>query len=362
MKLYETVLKDSFGGDELEKKAITIYDIAKEAGVSPSTVSRVLTGSTKVSQLKREKVNALIDKYQFKPNALARKLSEARTYVIGIITADIRNPFYAALFVACEEAANEKGYTLMLCNSLNEKEKEDHYLEKLEEQRVDAIILVGGRVDELVSQEAYIQHVNKISNTTPIVVTGKLDGADCYQVNIDQAYGMQLVMEHLFGLGHKKIALIGGDSKVKSTFEKRQRYLQLLDRQGIKPNPLFMCENGSYDFEGGYAGMNKIFEEKQLPTAVIAINDFAAMGIMRSIGEHHYKVPEDISLISFDNTYVSDIVNPKLTTVDYHYEEYGEKLIDVAISLIERKEVARIQHVKPQLMIKKSCARVNYVK
>jgi LacI family transcriptional regulator len=185
----------------VEKRGITIYDLAKEAHVSPATVSRVLTGSSNVSSEKKNRVLSLIEKYNYKPNALARGLSDTRTKVIGILTADIRNPYYAAVFIACEQAANNRGYTLILCNSLNDNLLEEHYLEKLEEQRVDAIILVGGRADELVSDQSYVEHVNKISNYIPIIVTGKLDGTDCYQVNLDQVWAVEIVMDHLIEKG-----------------------------------------------------------------------------------------------------------------------------------------------------------------
>lgn len=347
------------GGIFLERKGITIYDIAKEAGVSPATVSRVLTGSTNVKSEKRDKITALIEKYNYKPNALARGLSDTKTHVIGILTADIRNPFYASVFVSCERAANKRGYTLVLCNSLNDNSMEEHYLEKFEEQRVDAIILVGGRVDELVSDPHYVEHINKISNSIPIVVTGKLDGTDCYQVNIDQVHAMELLMNHLFLLGHTEIALLGGRDSVKSTFEKRQRYRQLLNRQGLPLNTNLISEESGYDEIAGYNEMTRLFETGDIPTAVIAINDFAAVGIMQAIFDHGLTVPKDISVVSFDNTFVSGMATPKLTSIDYNYEQYGEAIITTAINILEHIETPRVQHFKSQLIIRDSCRTVS---
>ena len=211
-----------------ENKPITIYDIAKEAGVSPSTVSRVLTNSANVRQEKKEKVLALIEKYHFKPNALAKGLADTKTRTIGILAADIRNPYYAALFVACEQAARAADYTVVLCNSLGVTETERELLGKLQEQKVDAIIQLGGRVDDLVSNEEYVELVNQVMATTPLVVTGKLDGTRCNTVRIDSMQAMELLMEHLIGLNHKRIALIGGRKDVLATFEKYQRYKQIL--------------------------------------------------------------------------------------------------------------------------------------
>lgn len=338
----------------MEKRGITIYDLAKEAHVSPATVSRVLTGSTNVSSEKRDRIVSLIEKYNYKPNALARGLSDTRTKVIGILTADIRNPYYAAVFIACEQAANNRGYTLILCNSLNDNLLEEHYLEKLEEQRVDAIILVGGRADELVSDQSYVEHVNKISNYIPIIVTGKLDGTDCYQVNLDQVWAVETVMNHLIDKGHTDIALLGGNSSVKSTYEKRQRFRQLMSRRGLSILPEWISDVSSYDDISGYSEMKRLIENGRIPTAIIAINDFAAIGIMRAIKEKGLRIPEDISLVSFDNTYLAEITSPQLSSVDYSYGVYGEKLIDTAIAILDGYEVARVQHIKPNLILRGS--------
>lgn len=338
------------------KKDITIYDIAKEAGVSPATVSRVLNGTVNVRSEKKEKILEVIRKYNFRPNALARGLSDTRTKIIGMLAADIRNPFYAMVFVACEQAAMERGYTLMLFNSLNHNELEEHYLEKFEEQRVDGVILVGGRVDEVVSDYDYVEHVNRLSNKIPVVITGKLDGSDTYQVNIDQIHAMEVIMGHLLAKGHERIALLGGDSSVKSTVEKRLRYKQLLSKYGILEHDGYVTDHGSYNEESGFAEMNRILKMETLPTAVIAINDFAAIGIIRAISEAGLKVPQDISVVSFDNTYLSNILEPALTTVDYNYQLFGKVMIDSVVDLIEGREVARIQHI-PTKLIERSSSR-----
>ena len=341
------------------KESINIYAIAKEAGVSPATVSRVLTKSARVSKEKKDRVQALIDKYNFKPNVLARRLSNTESKTLGILSSDIRNPFYASLFVECEKAANARGYTVLLCNSLGKNELEDSQLEGLFEQRVDAIIQTGGRVDELVSDEEYVEHVNKIADSIPVIITGKLEGSECYQVNIDQGHAMEILMEYLIELGHQEIALVGGRKSAKSTYDKQLRYRQLLRRHSIKFNKDWIVEGESYDIEGGYECMNRLFESnKKLPSALIAINDFTAIGIMRSIREHGLEIPMDISVASFDNTFVSEVPTPKLTTVGYDYKLLGETLIDVAINAIYKKDPPRMQLIKSELVIRDSCKEI----
>ena len=337
-----------------ENKPITIYDIAKEAGVSPSTVSRVLTNSANVRSEKRDKVVALIEKYNFKPNALAKGLADTKTRTIGVLAADIRNPYYASLYVAIEKAARETEYTVLLVNSLGDTQTERELLGKLQEQRVDAIIQLGGRADDLVSNEKYVELINQIMANTPVIVTGKLDGTRCNTVRLDSMQAMELLMNHLIELGHRKIALIGGRRDVLATFEKIQRYKQILNANMIEFDPFLIAEDTGYDFESGYQGMNKMLSEGIAPTAIVAINDFSALGIMKSLEEHHIRIPEDVSVVSYDNTYMAEMAIPPLTSVDYNYQEFGKKLVDTAISLIEGKKTSKIRMVNPTLVVRES--------
>ena len=337
-----------------ESKAITIYDIAKEAGVSPSTVSRVLTNNANVRKEKKEKVLALIEKYNFKPNVLARGLADTKTRTIGILAADVRNPYYASLYVACEQAAKEMGYTVILCNFLSDPMEERRLLEALEEQKVDAIIQFGGRVDDLVTNEDYIDIINTLQEKVPVVITGKLDGTRCHAVRVDAMKAMDLLMEHLFSLGHERIALVGGRNSVLSTFEKKQRYKQIMKARGIELDPALVDGEGDYDFDTGHRVMSKMLDEGVNPTAVVAINDFAAIGVMRCIKERGLRVPEDIAIVSYDNTYMAEMVHPKITSIDYNYEEYGRNLISTAIRLSQGEEVEALKMVTPTLVVRAS--------
>lgn len=335
-------------------RKITIYDIAKEAGVSASTVSRVLTNRVKVSDEKKEKVLELVKKYNFKPNTFARGLSDTKSRTIGILMADIRNPYYASIFIACEQAARRENYSVILYNFLGDMKVEEELLGKLQEQNVDAIILLGGHEDELNTTMEYAELINDIMTAIPVVITGKLDGSQCSMVKIDNMKSMDLLMEHLFTLGHRRIAIIGGRMNVLSTYEKVMRYKQILRIHGIPFEQELVGQDGNYDLESGYIQMNTLFEKKVIPTAVIAINDYVALGIIRSIHEHKLKIPEDISLVSYDNTYIAEASVPKLTSIDYNYKEYGETLVKTAINLIDGNNMSKLQIIDPALIIRES--------
>lgn len=342
--------------ENTENKVITIYDIAKEAGVSPSTVSRVLTNNANVRSDKKEKIQAIIDKYNFKPNALARGLSDTKTKIIGIVTADVRNPFYASVFVAVEEVARKAGYTVLLGNSLGDFQREVEEVTTLKQQQVDAIIQFGGSVDALITNDEYAKFIKPIAATTPLIVSGKLDGVNCYQVRIDAHEASALLTEHLIQLGHKRIALVGGRMDVTSTHEKYDTYRHLIKQHGIEYKAEYII-NGGYDHETGYNGMKKLLGLKEIPTAVIAINDFCATGILRALSEVGLNAPTDISVVSYDNTYMAEFSNPKLTSIDYDYETFGKKLIDTAIKTINKEEMPTLQTITPHLVVRESSGR-----
>ena len=341
-----------------EERKITIYDIAREAEVSPSTVSRVLTGAKGVSSAKRQLVQNIIDKYNFRPNALARGLSETRRKAIGIIMADVRNPFFAQLFVECERFAREAGYSLLLENSLGQQEIEESQLMFMEEQRVDAVILVGGGVDDLHSNSRFIDVVNRVNNSIPVILTGRLDGTSCNQVRIDAIKTMDLVMEYLLELGHKKIAIVGGTEDVTASFEKRKRYLQILSRYHITVPSQYYETYGGYDYESGYEQTEHLLSLSDTPTAIIGINDSAAIGAINCIQEHGLDVPGDISVVGYDNTSLCNMCVPKLTSIDYNYDNFAKTLIDTVEGIYASKEIPPLQLIEPRLVIRDSCKKI----
>ncbi len=341
------------------KERVSIYRIAEEAGVSPATVSRVLTGNANVSDEKRMRVEELIQKYDFRPNAMARGLSSTQSKIIGLLVPDIRNPFFAMMAVECERAASNKGYILLVSNSMSNMELEEYHLQKMFEQRVDALILMGGKVDELVSDEEYVEKMNQISDSIPVVITGKLDGSDCYQVNIDEAQATDRLMEYLISNGHRKICIMGGRKDVNSTYAKRIRYRSNLRKYGIPIQAEYIVETQGYSLECGYEAMNNLFDSNlELPSAVIAINDFTALGIVQSIRQHSYRIPEDISVVSFDNTFIADTCTPRLTSIGYNYDLFGDTLVETAISAIEGNNPPRLQLIPPELVIRESCRNI----
>lgn len=336
------------------KDKININTIAEEAGVSPSTVSRVMRNNAYVSPEKKASVEAAIRKYNYKPNVIAQGLRGVNTKVLGIMAVHIDSPFYSKLTAECERIANERGYMLMISSSLSDYELEKKQIIKLYEQRVDGIIILGGSVEKVTVDEEYRELINKISETIPIVATGRQRGTNCYKVGMDERYAMKLAMEYLIGLGHTKIALMGGDREMKPTLDKYQEYERLIREKGLVQREEYVLEIYDYNFESGYANSNKL-DVPDPATAVIAINDAVAAGIMKAALENGQRIPEALSVISFDNTYLSQIATPPLTSVACDYREFAATLIDTAIDAAEGRDVPEEQVVKVSLIIRSSC-------
>ncbi|MBR1441695.1 MAG: LacI family DNA-binding transcriptional regulator [Lachnospiraceae bacterium] len=342
----------------MERK-ITIYTIAKEAEVSPATVSRVLNNSANVSTEKRQKIEHLIRKYNFSPSALARGLTEPRRKVIGLIAADVRNPFYAELYVSCEIAAAKKDYSIMLINTFGKVEVEKQAFTKLMEQRVDGIIHLGGVADDEVTDHSYVKLLEKLPSSVPYVTTGKFDGIDCYQVQIDEAKALDLLMKHLSQNGKHRVALLGGRNNVVSTRIKYERFLEKGEAMGFSMDPDYLENWGYYTIPKGEETMDALFDKlkkkrKPLPEAVIGINDSTAIGACESITKHGLRIPEDISVVGYDNIYMTQIVEPNLTTVDYNFVSFGQKLVDTVIDSLDGKEPVRKRLVHPTLVVRRS--------
>ncbi|MFV0344526.1 MAG: LacI family DNA-binding transcriptional regulator [Anaerocolumna sp.] len=341
----------------MSDKAITVYDIAKEAGVSPATVSRVLTNNARVSDEKKKRILELIEKYEFEPNGLARSLSKQETKTIGMIVPDIRNPYYSTLCVECEVEAAKFGYNMILCNTMNQLEAESIHLKNLSEKHVDAIIQVGGSVDEVHPNPDYVALLNKVSKKIPIIVCGELEGANCYRVKAEDTHGMKHLIPYLLELGHREFGLVGGYDRVIPTIRKRRALKEALGELHIPIEDMYIVD-GDYSIEGGYEGIKKLYEGGKLPSVIIAINEFSALGILRFLQEKDISVPKDISLVAFDDTYFSEVLTPGLTSINYNLKSFSENIIETIIDVLGKKETQTVKCVETYLTLRNSCVTV----
>lgn len=353
------MMGDSIGkvvsGDMTGKKSVTIYDIAKEAGVSPATVSRILTGNAHVSEDKRQRVLALIKRYDFLPNAMARGLSETRSKLIGCLCCDVTNPYYARVFLECERCAMNEGYSMVLYNTMFDEKLAVALMERACEQQTDALLICGGLIDRREIPQGYRTALERVTRRMPVITAGKTVMADCHQVAVDHREGMRLAVEHAASLGHTRIAAILYPDKVGICWDKKQGYHDAMDALGLPSEPAYMIQMEGTDQEIGYRGMQELIGHNPRPTAVICMNELTAIGALQALMELGLRVPQDVSLIAFDNTLLSDITVPRLTTVGYPFDEYGRLLIQTAAEAVEKQSPPSVRLLQPRLVVKASC-------
>lgn len=312
--------------------AKTISDIAKEAGVSISTVSRVMNNTKAVSDELKEKVYKVIEKNNYTPNIHAQSLTTKKTDIIGVVIPDISNSVFGAITKGINSICSKEGYTLMVCESGGEQEREIKLLNALEEKQIDGVIFSGVYVDEkmvdIMQKKDYpvvlVQQEANMKNTP-------LDTVTCE--NVQAIYD---VVKSYYEMGHKRIAYLGGPEYDYSSGQLRlSGYKNAMDELGLDI-PDSYIQQVEFSFNGGYEGMRKIYEEsKELPTAVVAGGDVIAVGAIQFLNDNGIGVPEKISVIGFDDLEFSTYMSPKLSTVRIPYFEEGEKAAGILFDRIK---------------------------
>lgn len=336
------------------KHNITVYDIAKEAEVSVSTVSRVLNGTAPVKESTREKIMALINKYQFQPNALARSLTKKETKMIGVILPDITNPFFPEVFWGVENEANSKGYTFFLCNTSGQPELESQSLTILREKQVDGIIFMGGRINLSNCSQELAKEVEDIAKKIPIVlVNGNLPDSSLHRVIINEGKGAEMLTQHLIDLGHKEIAFFGGYDYVSTTTQKVKAFKKTMKANGLKVSNDWVLY-GDFSMDAGKKLMADILKREKRPTAIFCVNDVTAVGAVKVAVEAGLKIPEDMAIVGFDDTILASTVIPELTTVSQKSLELGKNAVNVLHKLINNEKVKKVTVIEPELVIRDS--------
>lgn len=318
-------------------KNVTIYDIASEAGVSAATVSRVINASAGVSPEKEARIKEIIDKYQFRPNAIASGLKTKNSKTIGFIVPSITNQYYANVFQQVQIRAKENNYMVFLCNTENDRNVESTVLHELLDNRVEAIVMMGGRVDDFPINSLHLRELIKINNKVPLILTSKTSEVDCLQLINDEREGMRQVVEYLAAKGHKEIALVGGDDHMKPSYYRRRYFLEFMEKNNmtIRDEWLIDCETS---IQGGIKGLEELWKCKNRPTAVCGINDLVAMGILNACHRKGIEVPKHLAVMGCDGIPETEYSIPSLTTVATDYGQFGEKVLEYIMNENKQKK------------------------
>jgi LacI family transcriptional regulator len=333
----------------MEKKKLTIRDIATIAGVSHMTVSRVLNGGSGVRTETREHVLSVIRSHNFIPNPKARAFSSNKSRLIGLLVSDISNPFYAELARGMEEKAHEYDYNIMFCSEVSVGKKKEA-LDFLLKAGVDGLVFASAKLND-----SHISRFIKEGFPT-VLVNRKLKGEDANHVVCDNRKGAGLLMSHLFLLGYQKIAIITGSSDLSTGVERLDGYYRSHHERGLVVNEDYIVQ-GPFDKDTGYNGTHRLIGLSVRPQAIFAGNDYIAMGVLDALDEVGLRVPEDVAVVGFDNTHFAAHSRIKLTTVSQRKYEMGSIGVTILIDSIEKQKTDYRHHVvlEPKLIIRESC-------
>ncbi len=313
----------------LAGRKATLGMVAELAGVSPSTVSRILNGTARVSAAKMAAVNDAIDMLQFRPDPAARSLAGGRTMSVGVLTQFIDSPYYGEALRGIEDVLREHQYVPLFASGRWNEVEEAERLSLLQERKVDGLIVLSGRLPD--------QALVEMSEELPIVVMGRsVRGPQLFSIDIDNFEGSRIATRHLISLGHRNIAYISGPLDHSDAKKRLDGFKTELGERKLPFDPALLAE-GDFQESGGFKAMNRLLQSGKIFSAVIAANDQMAYGARLALSNAGFRVPEDISLVGFDDLPHSAFTIPPLTTVRQSVYEIGVLAANAMIRLLSRE-------------------------
>ncbi len=324
---------------------VTLTHVAREAGVSPSTVSRIINGTAVVAKEKHLAVEAAIARLGYRPNSLARGLARGQSMSIGVIVQDLSSPFYGETLVGIEQGLAGTPYHPIVVSGHWRAAQEREALEVLTSRNVDALIVMGGHLED--------NRLTRLAQHIPVIAIGRnIMGLEDYCIDIDHTYGAMLGTQHLIDLGHRRIAHITGRRDHEDARARLAGYRRSLERAGIVYDPQLVVE-GDFTERSGVMGMETLLGRTTNFSAIITANDQMAYGARLSLYRRGIRVPHDVSIVGFDDIPDSNYTTPPLTTVRQPCPEMGLLAAQTVLSLLAGKKV-QLPRLEVKLMIRES--------
>src|SRR5262245_2451390 len=330
-----------------ENAGVSIKDVAKAARVSHPTVSRALRNSRLVKSETGERIQKIALEMGYRPSAVARSLVTRKTETIGVVVTNIADPFVAGVVAGIEDVANQRGYSVFLANSDADPAREMELVQSFHERLVDGIVVTASRVGAF-----YIPMLARMK--VPIVlIDNQHPGEFVHSVMIDNVPASRHATQHLIDLGHRRIGYIGDQFGFQSDMDRFSGYRQALQRADLPFLPeLVVHGNGNTD--GGIRAMNTLLALKESPTAVFCYNDLSALGALRAVYDHGLRVPEDLSLVGFDDLPIASYMFPRLTTVRQPKEQMGRMAMESLLKILNGSSAKTNIDVEGELIIRDS--------
>lgn len=309
-----------------------IQQVAKQAGVSVATVSRVLNGKDKVSTKTKLKVEEAIQYLNYEPSMLGRNLRNSESRIVLILIPSISNPFYFEVIKGIENMALSQNYSILLCETDSKPEKEEIYFDLVRKKMADGIISMDPAVN--------VETLKELAENYAIIQCSEYGGGiGIPYVTIDSEEASYHAVKHLIQIGHRKIALMNSDEKFLYARERRMGYERALQEHGIPLDGEYIFYTQELGFEQGQQTMKKILQLQDRPTAVFAVSDLLAIGALKEINAAGLHVPEDVAVVGFDKIDFSNMTNPALTTVAQPMYKMGTVAARMLIEKIQGKTV-----------------------
>lgn len=328
-----------------------MQDVAKRAGVSAMTVSRVVNGREGVDSETQRRVEETIRALDFVPNRIARGLVSQKTQTIGLIVPDVVNPFFAPVVRGAESAARKAGYRVLLCNSEGDLRLEREYIDDLVAHRVEGLLLAPA------SDRSRSSILSLLRGGFPLVLIDRtLPNADCDLIVSDSANGARRLVEHLIAVGHREIAHVTDAEDTSTGRERLRGYREALEAAGI-PFQSELVIQTTVDRIGGYRAAQEILARVPLPTAVFTVNNMTAVGTMEALRERGLSVPKDMGLVCFDDVEHLAVLSPFLTVIDQPAETFGSLGAQLLLERMSGKASSRPRRIVLQtdLIVRESC-------
>jgi LacI family transcriptional regulator len=325
----------------------TILDVAERAGVSPSTVSHVLNKTRHVSEKTRARVLQAVDELNYRPNILARSLRRRETHTLGILIPDNTNPFFAEMVRGIEDTVFDEGYTVLLGNSDGEPDKELRYLDLFVNKQVDGVVLVAAAMK---SDET--MDVLSDPSVATVIVDREIELERMDMVLADNLEGGYAATRHLLELGHRRIGCIAGPSQVTPSAERVIGYHKALEEWEITPDPALVIP-GDFRHASGLRAAKHLLALSEPPTAIFACNDMMALGVLSAANELEISVPDELSLIGFDDIALDELVVPRLTTICQPAYEMGCRAATLLLERLQDPDRAVERQVLETYLVKR---------
>jgi LacI family transcriptional regulator len=328
----------------------TIRDVAQRAGVSAMTVSRVANGSPDVNAKTRERVERAIAELGYVPNNVARSLSQQTTGTLAVFVPDVANPFFMLILRGVESVARQHGYRVLFCNTESDLARENEYIQDVLAHRIDGLLIAPTSDQSRKHLRLPQQH-----NVPLVLVDRVVEGFECDAVLGDNVGGAQRLTEHLLAAQHRCIAIIHGSLDISTSRDRLHGYRQALEAAGV-PWDSRLAVTASVDVHGGYQAMRHLLQTEARPTAVFAINNLMAVGVVQALREQGLEVPHDMALVCFDDIELASQLFPFLTVMAQPAETFGTVAAQLLLERIAGRVIERPRRVvlMPDLIVRTS--------